>query len=54
MTSNAIDADIHNIILMAAWQGKMVVFNFNATKADFIMLESALRASMKSIILTEP
>ena len=51
MTSNALDADIHNIILMGAWQGKMVVFNFNATKADFTKLEPALRASMKSIVV---
>jgi hypothetical protein len=51
MTSNALDADIHNIILMGPWQGKMIVFNFNATKADFATLESALRASMESIAI---
>lgn len=51
MTSNAIDADIHNIMLMCAWQGKMVVFNFNATKAEFAAMESTLRASMQSIVV---
>jgi hypothetical protein len=48
---DAFDADIHNIIIMGAWQGKMVVFNFNATKADFAELESVLKASMNSILV---
>jgi len=51
LTSNALDADIHNIILMGPWEGKLVVFNFNATKADFELLEAALRASIKSITI---
>ena len=51
MTSTAIDADIHNIVLMTPFRGKMIVFNFNATKSDFVKLESELRASIQSIDL---
>jgi hypothetical protein len=54
LTSNAVDADIHNIILMGPWEGKLVVFNFNATKADFEELEPTLRASMNSIAIKKP
>jgi hypothetical protein len=54
LTSNALDTDIHNIILMGPWGGKLVVFNFNATKADFEKLEPTLRASMNSITLKKP
>jgi hypothetical protein len=49
LTSNAIDTDIHNILLMGVWDGKLVVFNFNATKSDFVQLESALKTSLSSI-----
>ena len=35
MTSTAIDTDIHNIMLVASFQGKMLVFNFNSTKEGF-------------------
>jgi hypothetical protein len=49
MTSTALDADIYNIVLMTPRRGKLLVFNFNATKALFAIQESALRASIASI-----
>ena len=49
MKSNAVDADIHNIVLMSAYEGRMVVLNFNSTKADFERMESILRTSIASL-----
>jgi Flp pilus assembly secretin CpaC len=49
MTSTAIDTDIYNIMLITPFDGKMLVFNFNATKNDFATQEAALRASVASI-----
>jgi len=51
MTSRAIDTDIHNIMLVTGYQGKMLVFNFNSTKEEFSRFEKELRASLKSIKL---
>lgn len=51
MTSNAIDTDIHNIMLLTSHQGKMLVFNFNSTKAEFPEVENILRHSIRSIKL---
>jgi hypothetical protein len=51
MTSTAIDADIHNIVLMTAYEGRMVVLNFNSTKADFVAMEPLLRSSISSLAL---
>lgn len=53
LTSTAIDADIHNIIVMTAYRGRLLVFNFNATKKDFEALQAELRASIESIRLNE-
>ena len=50
MTSNAVDTDIHNIMLVTGHNGKMLVFNFNSTKEDFPKYEKMLRASMHSIV----
>ena len=49
MGSSAVDTDIHNIVLMLPYEGQMVVFNSNATKADFEVLEVKLRSSIASI-----
>ena len=49
MTSNAVDTDIHNIMLITGVNDQMLVFNFNSTKEEFPKVESALRASMRSI-----
>jgi hypothetical protein len=54
MTSNAVDTDIYNIMLMTGYQGKMLVFNFNSTKEDFPKYEAALRKSLKSVTLPKP
>lgn len=54
ITSNAVDTDIYNIMLMTGYQGKMLVFNFNSTKEDFPKYEAALRKSLKSVKLPKP
>ena len=51
LTSNAIDTDIYNIMMMTAFEERMVIFNFNSTKEDFPGYEKALRESMRSISL---
>ena len=51
MTSHAIDTDIYNIMLITPRNGKMLLFNFNSTKAEFPKLELALRKSIQSILL---
>lgn len=51
MTSNAVDTDIYNIMLMTGFDGKMLIFNFNSTKEEFPKYEAELRKSMKSITL---
>ena len=47
--STAIDADIRNILLMSAYEGRMVVLNFNSTASDFENLELQLRKSILSL-----
>lgn len=54
MTSNAIDTDIYNIMLMTGFEGKMLVFNFNSTKKDFPKYEEELRKSLQSVKLPKP
>jgi hypothetical protein len=49
MSSSAVDTDIHNIILVTAFEGKMLVFNFNSTKEEFPKVEQTLRSSLQSI-----
>jgi hypothetical protein len=49
MTSNTTGTNIHNIMLITAYEEKMLVFNFNSTKQDFPELEPALRKSLESI-----
>ncbi len=51
MTSNAINADIYNIMLLTSYGKEMLIFNFNSTKEDFPKYESALRASVQTIQL---
>jgi len=49
MTSSAVDTDIHNIMLVTPFEGKMLLFNFNSTKEEFPKVEEALRRSLQSI-----
>lgn len=53
LTSNAVDTDIYNIMLITGFEEKMLIFNFNSTKEDFPKYEAALRESLKSIKLPE-
>ena len=51
LTSNAVDTDIHNIMLFTGYQGQTLMFNFNSTKQQFESYEDELRQSMASIKL---
>ncbi len=50
-TSNAIDTDIHNLMLITPYDGKLLTFNFNSTKEQFPKFERELRTSIDSIRL---
>jgi len=49
MTSNAVDTDIHNIMLLTSYGKEMLAFNFNSTKDEFVKYEDQLRTSIRSI-----
>lgn len=51
MTSEALDTDIYNMLLVTGFDGQMLVFNFNSTKEEFPKYEQMLRDSIKSIRL---
>ena len=51
MSSKALNADIHNIMLVTSRYGKVLMFNFNATNFDFSIMEPELRKSIDSIVL---
>ena len=51
MSSNAIDTDIYNIMMVTGVGQQMLVFNFNSTREDFPKYEPALRDSVNSIRL---
>ncbi len=53
MTSNAIDTDIYNILLVTNYGKEMLVFNFNSTKEDFPKYEKLLRQSVESIKISK-
>lgn len=53
MTSNAIDTDIYNIMLLTSYGKEMLIFNFNSTKKDFSKYESELRKSVTTIQLPQ-
>jgi hypothetical protein len=48
-TAAAADQGIHNIILASAYDGRLLLFNFNSTVAEFPKVESALRTSIGTI-----
>ena len=49
LQSNAIDADIHNIMLLTSYGKQQLVLNFNSTTEEFDKYQSGLRASIQSI-----
>ncbi len=51
MTSNAIDTDIHNLMLFTPYREQLLIFNFNSTRQEFPALEAALRRSLLTIRL---
>lgn len=51
MTSNAVDTDIHNIMLATSYESEMLVFNFNSTVEEFSKYEAELRESIETIRL---
>lgn len=51
LESNALDTEIHNLLLMAPLDGQPVMFNFNSTKEEFPKVKDALTKSMNSITI---
>jgi len=51
MTSQVVDTDIYNIMMVTGFGDEMLVFNFNSTREEFPKYEDQLRASLKSIKL---
>ncbi len=51
MTSVAEGNDIHNVMLLTPYNGKMLMFNFNSTREEFPAMETELRKSIASITL---
>lgn len=48
-TAAAVDQDIHNIVLLSVYDGRLLLFNFNSTVVEFPRVERVLRASMATI-----
>ena len=44
-----LQAELHNIVLLTVSAGRLVMFNFNSTVAEFPKVERGLRASIASI-----
>lgn len=51
-TSSALDQDVCNIILITSHKGRLLMFNFNSTKAEFAKMEKMPRGSIQSIKIT--
>jgi hypothetical protein len=54
LTSNAVDQDVHNIVRITFHEGKLLLFNFNSTKAEFPKYEQELRRCIDSVRVTTP
>ena len=48
-TAAGADQELHNIVLLTVSAGRLVMFNFNSTVAEFPKVERGLRASIASI-----
>ena len=53
LMSNAIDTEIHNIMLMTSFEGKPLMINFNSTKEEFDSVKTKLETSISSIRIKE-
>ena len=51
-TAPAVDQELHNIVLVSVHAGRVLMFNFNSTGAEFPRVEQALRTSMNTIKTT--
>jgi hypothetical protein len=51
-TAAAADQDLHNIVLVSVYDGRVLIFNFNSTVVEFPAVDQALRASITSIATT--
>lgn len=49
LTSNGLDTDIHNIMLISFYEKKLLMFNFNATKESFEKNKADLLKAKASI-----
>jgi hypothetical protein len=50
-TAPAADQDIHNVVLVSVFAGRVLMFNFNSTAIEFPQVEPSLRKSMASIAI---
>ena len=48
-TAPAADQEIHNIVMVSIYDGRVLMFNFNSTVKEFPSVERALRASIATI-----
>lgn len=51
LTSNAIDQDIHNIILITFFREKIFLVNFNSTKTEFNTMGPILKKCANSVVV---
>ena len=49
LTSNAVDKNIHNMMLITEMGTQLLMLNFDSTKEEFPIYEKALRESIQSI-----
>lgn len=53
ITSNAIDTDIHNIILMTFFRGRIFIVNFNSTIQAFQEVEAEIKQCIQTLNVKE-
>jgi hypothetical protein len=49
MTSNAVDTDIYNMMLVTAYKNEMLAFNFNSTVDEIETYRKSFHSSIESI-----
>jgi hypothetical protein len=50
-TSNAIDRDIHNMMLVTIFRGRALVVNFNSSKSEFQKVGAELKGCIQTLIV---